>query len=98
LKAFKWHLHGALARLPIEKLHSVFSTIFSKLYCNFFIQKKCICLKFPRTGISSIPGVTNMRPAKEFRAAREAFRRDQQSWTFAFRRDQQSWTDRFHSM
>jgi len=23
-----------------------------------------------------------MRPAKEFRAAREAFRRDQQSWTF----------------
>jgi len=26
--------------------------------------------------------VTNMRPAKEFRAASEAFRRDQQSWTF----------------
>jgi len=26
--------------------------------------------------------VTNMRHAKEFRAAREAFRRDQQSWTF----------------
>jgi len=24
--------------------------------------------------------VTNMRPAKEFRAAREASRRDQQSW------------------
>jgi len=23
-----------------------------------------------------------MRPAKEFRAAREAFKRDQQSWTF----------------
>jgi len=31
-------------------------------------------------------------------AARETFRRDQQSWTFAFRRDQQSWTNRFHSM
>ena len=32
-------------------------------------------------------GVTSMRPSKEFRAAREAFRRDQQSWT-----------NRFHSM
>jgi len=30
----------------------------------------------------SLAGVTNMRPEKEFRAAREAFRRDQQSWTF----------------
>ena len=29
-----------------------------------------------------IPEVTNMRLAKELRAAREAFRRDQQSWTF----------------
>jgi len=26
--------------------------------------------------------VTNMRPVKELLAAREAFRRDQQSWTF----------------
>jgi len=25
-----------------------------------------------------------MRPAKEFRAARETFRRDQQSWTFYY--------------
>jgi len=30
------------------------------------------------------PGVTNMPPAKEFRAARDAFRRDQQSWTNRF--------------
>jgi len=50
----------------------------------------------------SKPGATNMRPTKEFRAAREAFRRDQQLllsfvvcscwWTIFFV------FNRFHSM
>jgi len=58
-------------------------------------QNHAVLLK---SGMTNRRTAGRMRPTTEFRAAREAFRWDQQSWTFAFRRDQQSWTTRFHSM
>jgi len=43
---------------------------------SFFVHKKPNLSQIKQ---ESKPEVTNMRPAKEFRAAPEAFRRDQQS-------------------
>jgi len=73
-------------------LASVVLSIF--LHCVIFyhaFQVKSIHIYFDQfflrkmlgTRYGPIAGVTNMRPAKELRAAREIFKRDQQqSWTF----------------